>query len=496
MSLQTRIQDLATRIATEFRTVRVLLTGTSTGDLTGMTTTATNIKAAINELDAAIDAFSGAATTLDQLTDVTITTPVTGHILRRDGAGQFVNVDGNSFFQPLDSDLTAIAALATTAYGQGLLTLADSAALTGQVAAASETAAGKAEIATQTETNTGTDDVRYVTPLKFQTRLAAYAQPLDSDLTAIAALTTTAFGRGLLALADAAALTGQINVGTTAAAGKLLLASTAENQTGTDTAKASTPAGVKAAIDQRIDNNSALGASTVNAPSQAAVKAYADALIGANDAMVFKGVIDASLNPNYPASNRGDTYRISVAGKIGGASGPNVEVGDLLVALTDGTAAGTHATVGAQWNITQTNIDGAVTGPASSTNLNLASFNGTSGKVIQDSGFSADTDGTMAANSNTRFPTQAATRTYIGSVAQPLDTDLTAIAGLASAANTMPYATGPGAWALTSLTAFGRTLAGSTDAAAARTSLSVYSQAEIGNPETDFTATFTTALTA
>ena len=31
-------------------------------------------------------------------------------------------------------------------------------------------------------------------------------QPLDSDLTAIAALTTTAFGRGLLELADAAAL--------------------------------------------------------------------------------------------------------------------------------------------------------------------------------------------------------------------------------------------------------------------------------------------------
>lgn len=36
--------------------------------------------------------------------------------------------------------------------------------------------------------------------------LSATYQPLDSDLTAIAALSTTAFGRGLLALADAAAL--------------------------------------------------------------------------------------------------------------------------------------------------------------------------------------------------------------------------------------------------------------------------------------------------
>lgn len=54
--------------------------------------------------------------------------------------------------------------------------------------AASETSTGVAEIATQAETNTGTDDVRFVTPLKFQTRLAAYAQPLDLDLTAIAGL--------------------------------------------------------------------------------------------------------------------------------------------------------------------------------------------------------------------------------------------------------------------------------------------------------------------
>jgi hypothetical protein len=51
----------------------------------------------------------------------------------------------------------------------------------------------------------------YLTPVEGD---AAYAttghahsyQPLDSDLTAIAALSTTAFGRGLLALADAAAL--------------------------------------------------------------------------------------------------------------------------------------------------------------------------------------------------------------------------------------------------------------------------------------------------
>lgn len=90
-------------------------------------------------------------------------------------------------------------------------------------------------------------------------------------------------------------------------------------------------------------------------------KAYVDGLIAAQDAMVFKGVIDCSANPNYPAADRGWTYRVSVAGKIGGASGPNVEAGDILICITDGTASGDHATVGANWSIIQANIDGALT---------------------------------------------------------------------------------------------------------------------------------------
>ncbi len=95
-------------------------------------------------------------------------------------------------------------------------------------------------------------------------------------------------------------------------------------------------------------------------PTQKAVKAYADALIAANDAMVFEGVVDCSANPNYPAADRGHTYRVSVAGKIGGGSGPNVQAGDILLCLTDSTSSGDHATVGAQWSIIQVNIDGAL----------------------------------------------------------------------------------------------------------------------------------------
>ena len=115
-----------------------------------------------------------------------------------------------------------------------------------------------------------------------------------------------------------------------------------------------------ALVNLGIDTDITLAAnSDTKFPSQKAIKAYADALIAANDAMVFQDVIDCSANPNYPAADRGDTYRVSVAGKIGGGSGPNVEAGDILLCLTDGTVAGTHAAVGASWGLIQVNIDGA-----------------------------------------------------------------------------------------------------------------------------------------
>jgi hypothetical protein len=136
-----------------------------------------------------------------------------------------------------------------------------------------------------------------------------------------------------------------------------------------------------------VDNDGTLAAnSATRLPTQAAVKAYADQIIASADAMVFKGVIDCSANPNYPAADRGWTYKVSVAGKIGGASGVDVEVGDTLMCTTDGSASGNQATVGANWNIVQANLVGAVTGPASSTSGNIATFNGTGGKVIQDGG--------------------------------------------------------------------------------------------------------------
>jgi hypothetical protein len=126
------------------------------------------------------------------------------------------------------------------------------------------------------------------------------------------------------------------------------------------------------------------GDSDTAVPTEKAVKTYADTILAANDAMVFKGAIDCSANPNYPAADAGHTYRVSVAGKIGGASGSNVEVDDTLYCIVDSTASGDHATVGANWTIVQSNLDGAVIGPVSSTNNTPAAFDGTTGKLIKE----------------------------------------------------------------------------------------------------------------
>lgn len=84
-------------------------------------------------------------------------------------------------------------------------------------------------------------------------------------------------------------------------------------------------------------------------------------LIGASDAQRIKGGIDCSENPNYPAADCGDTYKVTVAGRIGGGSGPVVEVGDAIICINDGTSSGTEASVGANWFILQANLSEATT---------------------------------------------------------------------------------------------------------------------------------------
>lgn len=162
-----------------------------------------------------------------------IPTPITRASLAADAA--FTGA-----YQPLDSDLTSIAALSTTSYGRAFLELANQAATMALLSSSSATASGIVELATDAETVTGTDTVRAVTPAG----AAAAYQPLDSDLTSIAAVSTTSYGRAFLALANQAATMALLSAASDTAQGIVELATDAETLTGTDTARATTPANV------------------------------------------------------------------------------------------------------------------------------------------------------------------------------------------------------------------------------------------------------------
>ena len=127
-----------------------------------------------------------------------------------------------------------------------------------------------------------------------------------------------------------------------------------------------------------------VGTNTTQIASTAFVKTEIPTVINSLDVLVFKGIIDASTNPNYPAGDAGHIYRVNVAGKIGGPSGINVAEGNLLLCLIDNSPAGNQATVGSNWNISQANIDGAVTtNETTTTDNDFVVFSGTSGKVIK-----------------------------------------------------------------------------------------------------------------
>lgn len=73
----------------------------------------------------------------------------------------------------------------------------------------------------------------------------------------------------------------------------------------------------------------------------------------------YKGEIDASSNPNYPAADKGDMWIISEAGRIGGSSGMQVDVGNTLICKEDNTSSGTQSQVGDKWTVLQADLDQA-----------------------------------------------------------------------------------------------------------------------------------------
>lgn len=110
-------------------------------------------------------------------------------------------------------------------------------------------------------------------------------------------------------------------------------------------------------VANKSTNLAADAASNTKYPS---AKAVADAIaLAVTGLLEFIDATDCSGNPNYPAANKGDSYVVSVAGKIGGASGSSVDAGDMYFAKAD-NAGGTQASVGTSWVILEHNLAGAL----------------------------------------------------------------------------------------------------------------------------------------
>lgn len=121
-------------------------------------------------------------------------------------------------------------------------------------------------------------------------------------------------------------------------------------------------------------------------------KDYAESLLGANNAMLFKGSINAGINSpgTYtPAAEVGNTYVVQFTtgvytDSVGYILGEPVEVGDLLICKKATSAANSSnwETVKENWTFVQTNTTGVVSGPSSAKVGQVAIFDSITGKLI------------------------------------------------------------------------------------------------------------------
>lgn len=158
-------------------------------------------------------------------------------------------------------------------------------------------------------------------------------QPLDAELSAVAGLTSAA-NKGIHFTGSGTASTHDLT-----SAGRDLVGAA-------DVAAQRTALGLGDAALKNVDVTGGV-----------ASKAYVDTAV--TGLLEFKGSIDASANPNFPAAEKGDAYVITAAGKVGGASGRSVDVGDVVVASAD-NAGGTEASVGTSWAAMEHNLQGAL----------------------------------------------------------------------------------------------------------------------------------------
>ena len=168
--------------------------------------------------------------------------------------------------------------------------------------------------------------------------------------------------------------------------------------------------------------------------TDAATTSYVDAKVtagfAANNAMVYQGTIGTGGTLTIAAFNAlttyntGWTYRVIEAGTIRGAV---CEIGDLVTVIVTRTGTGNLST---DFTVAQTNIDGAVVGPTSTTDNYVALFSGTTGKLLKagtgalgdaaytnSSAYATAAQGTLANNAIPKGTITAADQVVIGTAA-------------------------------------------------------------------------------
>lgn len=147
MSLQVRLTDFVTAVATDYKTLRIWITGSSTGDLTGLTTTAkTSLVAAINEVKAGSSGSPASATeTIAGISEIatqaeTTTATADNVVVTPLKLQQKLT----AWAQPLSANLTSLAGVASGAFGRTLLGAADSASAKASLGLAAVATSGSA----------------------------------------------------------------------------------------------------------------------------------------------------------------------------------------------------------------------------------------------------------------------------------------------------------------------------------------------------------------
>lgn len=182
MSLQQRLADFILAVGTDYKQLRVWITGSSTGDLTGLTTTAkTSVVAAINEVKASATGAPPAATeTAAGVAEVaTQAETTTGTDDTRMVTPLKLVQKLTAWAQPLSANLTTLAGVASGAMGRTLLGAAD--------ANAAKTSLGLAAVATSgsaSDITTGTLPTSVMPPLAINDVFTVVSQAAMLALTA------------------------------------------------------------------------------------------------------------------------------------------------------------------------------------------------------------------------------------------------------------------------------------------------------------------------